>query len=757
MKSKESLIVTLIALLLFAFTSVGYAIYSVENRIEGQGTFAKNGKVQITSAILTDNKNLDNIEDPTFEDTTIHFNLNFNVPRTEEALQDEYYATYAITISNNSFYDSIFEASHFNPSLSTINNEDMDVSYELEGIEMGDTISSLTATTLTLKIMMTPNNTGEFNVSGDTEFEVVPTTEAGRLLGSIPKNITGELKNTTASILLNASVMNTYETSKKFHITVSNDNFYLVDENGNELEEFTIEGNTTEEYPIYLKVKSTARFASEKQSLNIYFEPVGEAKSSMGVVVVEVKKDETLIDLEPPTISNVVGEFQATKGSIKVSYQGEDNVAIDHYKIETYQVVDGVATLVKTDETVADEEEFIVTGLADGSYYFQVTAYDTSNQTSTDQSATQEYIWTMNVRINITQGGPNGRYTVNYGETFTTTITANDNRNIPRTLTITMGENTLSANEYSYNNGYLQIPNVTGDVVVTGETTGGINVCLVEGTKVRLADNTVKKIEDIHYDDLLKVWSYDTGSTTMEYPIWIETPKTSKQYTKISFSDQSEIKIVGGHAFFSVDQKKFVKANDPKDFYIGTRIRKVDEKGNLVTVKVTNIETIQEPITYYFVASTRYYNIISDDFITTDAYTDITNLYSFNENIQWQNKIVEELPYEYLKDFLPYYMYKGFRAGELSILLQDGKTSLEEFKQYVEVWVTSDFMMQKPIEKEGNRYWPVSIRETEKQYIKEGDTYQLPEEGIWYSTSENKYYMGGEKVPVWTGMHFIKQ
>ena len=82
----------------------------------------------------------------------------------------------------------------------------------------------------------------------------------------------------------------------------------------------------------------------------------------------------------------------------------------------------------------------------------------------------------MNVSIEITQGGPNGNYTVDYGQTFQTTITANNGRNLPNTLTITMGGQNLNNNNYTYNanNGSLRIPNVTGDLSITGATTGNL-------------------------------------------------------------------------------------------------------------------------------------------------------------------------------------------------------------------------------------------------------------------------------------------
>lgn len=754
MKGKERIIVTLMALFIFCFTTVGYAVYTVSANVSGQAKFLKNGSVIIASAVLTDYKNLENPENPQVADTTIIFNLNFNVARTDEALADDYYATYTITISNDSVYDYIFQAGNFTPSLNTQNNTDMSISYSIDGIEPNDVIPSKESRTFTLTINMIPNNAGNFNVSGETDINLQEETHEGSLIGTIPNNVTGDLTNSNNRIPITASVINSYEEAKTFNITTSNSNFYLVDANNNPLQQFTIGANSQQDYPIYLKVLSTARFATDHQSLNILFEPTGGNRSSMGVVIATVLKDSTLVDTQPPTITNVTGTFQATKGSVLVSYTGSDNVGISHYIIETYKVENNTETLVDTYNTNSDVSSYTKTNLADGTYYFKVTAVDTSGLTATAQSTPQEYRWTMNVTVSISGGGPNGNYTVDYGGTYTVTITANNNRTLPQSLTVKMNGETVNNNRYTYNNGQFRMTNVTGDLSISGET----GQCLVEGTKVKLANNKTKNIEDIKYDDLLLVWSYDTGTPTEEYPIWIEQEKTTNSYTKITFSDNSTIKIVGNHSFFSPDYHIFISALDTEKFHIGTTILKVDKNNKLKKVKITKIEEINKEIKYYFIASTRYYNIISDDFITTDGYTEITNLYEFNDDISWKNKNEKIIDYSYLEDVLPYYMYKGFRAGELAILLDKGQSDLETFKTYITELIINTSMVKEPIMKNNSRYWPVSTsKSNNNKLVKEGSYYQLPKlknNKKWYSTSEHKYYKSGEKVQVWTGMHF---
>ena len=463
---------------------------------------------------------------------------------------------------------------------------------------------------------------------------------------------------------------------------------------------------------------------------------------------------------EPPVLTNLLAEQQSTLGSVKLTFAATDDNGLDHYDIETYRVVSGVDTLISTDTVAETETEFTKTGLVeDETYYFKVKVYDIYGLTAEQSTAATPYRWNYTATINITNGGPNGTTNITYGNQYSVTLTVNNGYYSISNMTVTMGGTGLSNTEYSYdaNNRSFSIPKITGDISITGNASQ--NFCLIEGTKVKLANGEEKNIEDIDYDDLLLVWSYDEGRVVEEYPLWIEQEKTATNYTKITFSDNSSINIHYDHAFFSSDDNKFVNVQDKESFHIGTHILKVNDKNNLQEVSVTKIENIEQEVKYYFVASTRYYNIISDNFITTDAYTDITNLYPFNQNITWsRDRKIKTLDYKYLEDVLPYYMYKGFRAGEVAILLNNNQTNMIEFKDYIENSVLSETMLKRPTEKNGNRYWTVSTdsKWNNKTLVKEGDYYKLPFGNTkkWYSTSENKYYYPGEKVRVWTGMHF---
>ena len=492
MKGKERTIITILALFLFSFMSIGYAMYEVKITTSGHATFTKNGEVYLSSAILTNHHNLLNPENPEIDGTNIRINLHFNVPKTEEGINDEYSAAYTITITNDSFFDYTYSSSSFNPSVNMENQEDVEIVYTLDGIENNEIIPSKESKTFTATIKMIPNKEGDYNIVGETEIEINEKKEEGTLLGTIPKNMTKDLSGNNTQVAVTATVVNTYESEKSFTFTSSSSNFYLTNSSGNELGTFTIGANETNEYTFYIKIKDGVSFATEQQSINLYFNPVEYSRTSMGVITLIVDKDPTIMDTVPPTIQNVETTLLTEKGSVEISYEGSDNLGISHYIIETYKVSDTGEELISRNQTVADETTYTVKNLEDGIYYFKVTAVDTSNLTAVSQTEQATFRWNMNVTITITNGGPNTTTTVNYGSTYTTTITANNNRILPTQLTITMGGETLDSSQYTYSNntGELSIPNVTGDLTINGNAPQG--GCLIQGTKIKLANGKEK-------------------------------------------------------------------------------------------------------------------------------------------------------------------------------------------------------------------------------------------------------------------------
>ncbi len=781
MNNKPRLIITVVTFLAFALMSVGFATYRIRLNVAGVATFSKNGKIAITNVALVSSSNITDPQDPTFTDNSINFNLDFHVQNHNDLTQ-EYKATYEVTLSNTSFYDYIFASATFTPTIETTNNTNLEVSFTVEDIEAGDVIASGETRTFTVVFDMYPSKPGDYNVSGETIVDVeqgnAPVSYS--LLASMPNNTSIDLRNQLSDRVV-ISVINTYPESKTFTITNSGTKFSLVDNRDNPLGTLTVAANETTTYDVYIKRNSGATFPSSPQRINMFFTPTGGTRTSIGTVSIQVPVDVTIVDETPPMISDVEGERLNDIGKIKVTWNATDDSGIDHFIIEVYN---DSGTLLNTVTTTNANTEYTFTDMAEGTYYFQVYGVDNSSnhnngQTNASRCTTSEgqcsrstsssYSWTFTVTNNCSNCTFTGDSTVTMGDTYTATVRAGNWYTLPNSITVTMGGTTLNANSYTYsqNNGTISIPNVTGDLNI--RVTANFS-CLVKGTKILLANGKYKNIENVTYNDLLAVWNYETGSITYEYPIWLEKKSFTNKYRKTSFSDGTSISTVALHGLFSPTYNEFISVNDTEKYKVGTEILKI-KNGNFNKVKITKIEDINEEVEYYHVVSTRYYNVIANDVLTTDGTVILSNLYGFTEDLKWPSSrktIMSNKLYKYdeFKDILPYYMFKGMRVEEGAYLENFGLT-YEIFKYYLATnQVNEEMMRNVDTNENGKRIWMVTTSRdivnmfNETLYLlEEGTNYKLPSyDGVskWYSTSENKYYKPGDTVKVVHGMHFIE-
>lgn len=299
-------------------------------------------------------------------------------------------------------------------------------------------------------------------------------------------------------------------------------------------------------------------------------------------------------------------------------------------------------------------------------------------------------------------------------------------------------------------------------------------VCLAENTLITMADGTKKPIQEIDYDDLLLVWSYELGKLVYEYPIWIEKEGTADSYQLTTFSDGSTLKTVGAHAIFNKDLNMYVSVTDKDNFKVGTNVLKLSDDNKYISVKVKDIKIVEENVKYYYVASTRYYNVFANDFLTSDGLTILSNLYGF-ENMMWPSNYEDyvsknENLFKKEELNLPDYLYYGLRAGEAKKLEKDNLLSLEQFKQYASSNLINAEMVKSPLTDDyGNRMWMVTTsngylncKSNNNCLYKEHSMYRLPlaiKNGNkkfvgWYNMADGKMYKENELVTVNHGMHF---
>ena len=792
---KLNIIAAILFTAILSFLSVGFALYTRVLNVSGGFTFRPQGEFRITSVTKTASQNTDDGQ-PTFTDDTVDFNLVFVKGEGENP---EYTATYDIVFTNDTFYERTISDLGLNFVINDNEGNSMGhISYTVTGADSGTAVDKLSEAVATVTITFQPTvDADNYTVDGGAD---VSSNEkpAGSIIANINNPTTGDIRN-NAIATFSVDVTSTYTNQVSFTLNPTSEKVVVCDSNGNETQSFTIPAETENQtFTFYVKAKDGATFGDDTLTTSVILKSNGLPNVTCGNITLQVDKAEEYHDTTPPTISNVRATIDDEVGVVNLTWNGED----DYSGVKKYYIAvcNSNGVVQNTIDTNSDATSYRVTGLSNGTnattYIFKVYGEDNDGniptsddiaQTSTNSgivcATTQSsYQWVFSVSNTLSSSyNYSGATTVNRNQTYTATITRRNGNNaaqLPSGLEITMGGTTLSSGSYTYttsgNTGTITIPNVTGNLSISAESGGG--VCIIEGTKILLADGTYKNVEKITFDDLLMVYDHENGGVTYEYPIWMENEHTTDHYQITYFSDGTSLKTLGEHAVFSVDANRYVDIANRDEVNIGTRIYKLEKVNNeykLKIVKVTDFKEVRDRKHYYHVVSTRYYNIISDNVITNDGRTFLDNFYEFGENAVWSSRRQEvidnniQLDYKDY-DFIPYYMYHGLRAQDGAVLLHYGYINDRIFRGVFTQILLNDFYYHRPpVNKNGKREWMVTtssdkVTELNKHLFKveEESYYKLPNKPnvkCYLNTVDNICYKGGEKVQIWTGTHFIEK
>ncbi|MEE3342824.1 MAG: fibronectin type III domain-containing protein [Bacilli bacterium] len=494
--------VSILLVVVLSFISVGYALYGQILNIGGRTTFNPQGKIAIKNVELLSSKNVKDGSIPAFTDDSVDFNLTFEKP--EGSTENDYQAVYRISIENGTFYNYEFNLANFQPVITNSSGINVDPSYltfELNGINIGDNIPASETVTFTLTMNFNPIEDDTYSVDGNLETDdVLEEQPHGSLLGSIPDNATGDLRESLGndSAEFTVTVINSYQSARTFNLNIGDTaHFKLTNSSGNPLQSFTIEGGTTNTYTFYVRRVDNAVYTSSSLTTNITLSYNDVSNINCGGVTLLVDEQE-LEDTTPPLISNVtVTQNNATSdntsnnnvGSVTVSWTGSDPES----GVKKYYIVVDNGTAYE--QNVSSGTSYTVTGLADGSHTFKVYGENNDGYKASDDdiangntdycaSTSSSFIWHYTVSLSTSSQYMQALTDtkVNRGYNYTTTLKANANTNnytytLPNTITVSMGGSNISTGtttgryQYTNSSGALTVYGVTGNISITARAT----------------------------------------------------------------------------------------------------------------------------------------------------------------------------------------------------------------------------------------------------------------------------------------------
>ena len=199
-------------------------------------------------------------------------------------------------------------------------------------------------------------------------------------------------------------------------------------------------------------------------------------------------------------------------------------------------------------------------------------------------------------------------------------------------------------------------------IIVDNETPRIIAViCLAKGTIITLSDGTNKLIEEIEYNDLIKVWNFDDCKFDIAEPLWIMKKYQTNTYNLLEFSDGSILKTINQHRIFNKESGSFTYPMT-EDTPIGTTTFNVNGKEiNLVNKKV--IIKITE---YYNIITKYHINLFANGILTSCRYNNIYPIKNMTF-IKYDKNIIKE---DDLKG-IPEKYIDGLRLKEQNIPRED--------------------------------------------------------------------------------------
>lgn len=180
-------------------------------------------------------------------------------------------------------------------------------------------------------------------------------------------------------------------------------------------------------------------------------------------------------------------------------------------------------------------------------------------------------------------------------------------------------------------------------------------ICLIQGTKITLADGNQKAIEDVTYEDDLLVWNFDEAKFDKAKPVWIAKKFSMPSYSKIEFTDGTKLGTIDGigHSIFNLNQNKFTHLNS-EDTPINTETYNIFGHN----IRIHKVKTINEKIEFYNIITHTHMNVFANGILTSST---LNNIYPI-ENMKFVKENSIERNEE--KFDVSSEMFEGLRLAE---------------------------------------------------------------------------------------------
>lgn len=169
--------------------------------------------------------------------------------------------------------------------------------------------------------------------------------------------------------------------------------------------------------------------------------------------------------------------------------------------------------------------------------------------------------------------------------------------------------------------------------------------CIVEGTKITMADGTIKNVENLVVGDLVQVFNHETGQIDVS-PIIFITHKDEGAVRcdtiELCFSNGKTLKIANDHALFDKTTNRYEVLNEHNySNYINHEFA-IITNGMISLVKLQSANVVSELVRVYCPVTAFHMNLFANDMLTMPTFPyDIQGLYNIfdlDENMKYDEE-----------------------------------------------------------------------------------------------------------------------
>lgn len=252
-----------------------------------------------------------------------------------------------------------------------------------------------------------------------------------------------------------------------------------------------------------------------------------------------------------------------------------------------------------------------------------------------------------------------------------------------------------SANSTDFErNGTISFTSSYDFVEGTNEVKCNQTACLAIGTKIMMADGSLKNIEDVVEGDLVRTFDHITGEISSAEVCIAWKGEGTAAPLNLTFASGKTLSIVGTHDLLYENTRKYVRINSGNvASFVGQRFYNAESD---TWDELVSYEMGAEPVEYYCLYSANHLNCIAEGMLTLPDDVDFfVNVYELDENLKTDAEQLAADIEQYglmdvARDFPDYIEVKDLAESILGqylfISLGKGLITEEECDQYTAFW-----------------------------------------------------------------------